>query len=416
MKLVKMSLAAAVLLGASAFGLENVKVSGDVKVDYSTNDAGTSNLFDKGAFANSTLSGVSANQGGSQGDAALRISVTGDFMKGVSFGVTGYALSTLGLENSIVQNTFVSHAGAGLLDDTTWLGEAWVAGTMGKTTAKVGRMELDTPLAFTEKWSITPNTFDAAVLINQDLPDTTLVAARVESANNQLWGAGGTPVNEYKRFHVDGAYAFAIVNNSIKPVVFQAWYYDVVNLAKAYWLQADWDCQLVKGVKVGVQYTDATDTGVTTGVDFVPAYAAKVAYTAVPNLNVSAAYSKVDSSNAVASSAVVANTAGAQSKMYTEAWWNYGYIGQVDTTSYNVTAEYDAGIAKLGAYYTSADQATVAGNNDMKEFALTASKSFGPVDATLAYINTDANDQNVDPVTGNGSSFNTVQAYLKYNF
>ncbi|MGE4473557.1 MAG: hypothetical protein AB7D20_12220, partial [Sulfuricurvum sp.] len=73
MKLVKMSLAAAVLLGASAFAIDNVKVSGDAKLYYMTNDAGDSDLFDKDSSA---------------ADTALRLSVTGDLTKNVSFGVT----------------------------------------------------------------------------------------------------------------------------------------------------------------------------------------------------------------------------------------------------------------------------------------------------------------------------------------
>ena len=44
MKLVKMSLAAAVLLGASAFAIDNIKVTGDAKVFYGTNDATQVNL------------------------------------------------------------------------------------------------------------------------------------------------------------------------------------------------------------------------------------------------------------------------------------------------------------------------------------------------------------------------------------
>ncbi len=107
--------------------------------------------------------------------------------------------------------------------------------------------------------------------------------------------------------------------------------------------------------------------------------------------------------------------------MYTEAWWNYGYVGVAGAESYNVTAEYDAGFAKFGAYYTNVEidnniNATsaalndIAGGDDMKEVTLTASKSFGPLDASLAYISTDADDQN------NGKEYSTVQAYLTLNF
>jgi imipenem/basic amino acid-specific outer membrane pore len=84
MKLVKMSLAAAVLLGASAFAIDNVKVSGDAKLFYGTDDAATLDLFDQG------------NSYGSYGDASVRLAVTGDLHKNVSFGATAYASAHLG--------------------------------------------------------------------------------------------------------------------------------------------------------------------------------------------------------------------------------------------------------------------------------------------------------------------------------
>ncbi len=45
MKLVKMSLAAALLVGSSAFALDNLKYTGDAKLFYSTADAGDLDLF-----------------------------------------------------------------------------------------------------------------------------------------------------------------------------------------------------------------------------------------------------------------------------------------------------------------------------------------------------------------------------------
>ncbi|MDP1784581.1 MAG: major outer membrane protein, partial [Sulfuricurvum sp.] len=194
MKLVKMSLAAAVLLGASAFAIDNIKVSGDAKLFYNTNDITTTNAV-TGNTDDSLFS-----KGTSAADAALRVGVTGDLLKGVSFGMTGYAISTLGLENNLVDATWTgahdartgTGAGYAEVDDQAWMGEMWVAATLGKTTAKLGRMELDTPFAFSEKWSIVPNTFDAAVLINQDIPDTTLVGAWVGKGNgtNAVGGLG----------------------------------------------------------------------------------------------------------------------------------------------------------------------------------------------------------------------------------
>lgn len=438
MKLVKMSLAAAVLLGASAFAIDNVKVSGDAKVFYTTNNADTLNSAGTAVANSNDL----FDQGVSAADTALRLGVTGDLAKGISFGMTANAVSTLGLENNLVANTWTgAHYHSGSVDDQAWVSELWIAATLGKTTAKIGRMELDTPFAFSEAWSVAKNTFDGAVLINQDLPDTTLVGAWVGKGNGvNVLGANGllgvvdnrqdigaatgvqalgidgilTTNAKFTTFAKQGAYAAALVNNSFKPATLQAWYYNVGGVADAYWLQADIDCQLVKGVKVGAQYANMdpksllADAGVTKDSD---AFAVKLGYEGVENLKVSVAYSDADNDGTLKIANVATNNlSAAQSKLYTEAWWNYGYVGAPGAESVNVTAEYNAGIAKVGAYYTSVDNDIVGSTKNLDELTVTASKSFGPLDATLAYVSTDADDQNL------GDRYDTVQAYLTLNF
>jgi hypothetical protein len=449
MKLVKMSLAAAVLLGASAFAIDNVKVSGDAKLYYGTNNAGTADLFDKGNEVEALTAGA-----GSYADTALRLGVTGDLLKGVSFGATGYAVSTLGLENNLVSNTwtgahgitagngssFAEVAGGVQVDDAAWMAELWMAATMGKTTVKLGRMELDTPLAFSEKWSIVPNTFEGAVVLNQDIPDTTLVGAWVGKGNggaNQfdvlLINAGTAAAvvaagtgdvtatvgadlgvvgaqGKFNSFVNSGAYAAAIVNNSFKPLTAQAWYYNVSNVADAYWLQADINCQLVPGVKIGAQYANIDVKA--SGVEDTKAYAVKLGYSN-DSLNVSAAYSDVDDQGLVSMANLA--TGSGQSKLYTEAWWNYGYVGAPGAEAYNLTAEYDVkGIAKVGVYYTNIENDFTVAKDDVSEVTLAISKSFGPLDTSLVYISTDADDQNI--VNGNSKRYDTVQAYLTLNF
>jgi hypothetical protein len=415
MKLVKMSLAAAVLLGASAFAIDNVKVSGDAKLYYITEDYyGDGDLFDKETSA---------------ADTALRLSVTGDLTKGVSFGATGYAISTLGLENNLVSETITgAHDVGNGANDQAWMGELWVAATLGKTTTKLGRMELDTPLAFSEKWSIVPNTFDAAVLINTDLPDTTLVGAWVGKGNGIntgrgfLYGYDNSPAAgldgmgagaKFGTFADQGAYAAAIVNNSFKPLVVQAWYYNVINVADAYWLQADWDCQLVKGVKVGVQYADISPkggkSGILEGLHDSSAYAVQLAYSGVEKLNLAVAYSSVDEKGTLQIANVATdNLRNAQSKLYTEAWWTYGVVGHAGSDTWKFAANYDAGFAKLGAQYTYVDNSNW--DEKMKEAALSASKSFGPLDVTLAYVNEDWKWD------GGNEDNNMLHAYLTLNF
>lgn len=434
MKLVKMSLATAVLLGASAFAIDNVKVNGDAKLYYTTDDKGTANLFESGALGEG---GPRVNSGGAAADTALRLGVTGDLLKGVSFGVTGYAVSALGLEKNLVGNTWTGAHGrtsGTAVDDRAWIGEAWLATTVGKTTAKVGRMELDTPLVYSEKWSIVPNTFGAAVLINQDLPDTTLVAAWVGQGNglnvagaNNLGGidnnSSGVGIDGYMgagasfgTFINSGAYAAGAINNSFKPLVVQAWYYNVSSIADAFWLQADWDCQLVKGVKVGAQYSKMDTKGLLATHDDSSAYAFKLGYEGIENLKVSAAYSKADEKGTLKIANVATNNlVGAESKLYTETFWNRGYVGAANAESWNVKGSYDVkDVAKFCASYTDINNAhnVFASDTsaDLKEVAVSATKSFGPLDTRLAYISTDST------VVNNGKRFNTLQAYLTLNF
>ncbi len=408
MKFAKLSLAAIMAMGVSAFAdVQNIKVTGDAKLYYATADMGNNDLFD---------------QKGAAGQAALDIAASADLADGVAGKIGVTMLNTLGLENNLVSSVW--DAG---LSNQWWVSEAWIAKKIANTTVKVGRQTLDTPLAFTETWSIAQNTFDAAVVLNNDIPDTTLVAAWVGRGN----GTGATPsiaspgsavapvaalagvVNNaqggndpFGTYQKDGAYAFGAVTTAIPMTTAQAWYYDVNDVATAYWLQADVALENeLKGLKLGAQYAtlDLTNAALEDG----SIWAVKVGYAMDNGLSLCASYSSSDKSTAGAGWNT-ATTTGA-SKIYTEAWWNYGYVTSSDTDAYNIKAKYNMeDIAEFGIFYTSADRPAAAG--DLTEVAVTASRSYGALDATLAYINTDAEDQN------NGDSYNMIQVYLTYNF
>jgi len=442
-KFTKMSLVAALLIGSSAFALENVKVSGDANLIYSTTDA-------KAGYA--ALSGSSDLFGkdNSAADASLNLNVSADVLSSdlvsVSAGAGYTVLSTLGLENNFVSNVIggahsaTTGTGANYADippyngakveNASWFNEAWIAATSGKTTLKLGRMALDTPLAFTETWSIEKNTFEAAVVINQDIPDTTLVGAYVGNGNgNETFGqdaqsnvqslklAVGPVVNEngdFTTYGTNGAYAVGVINNSWAPLTAQAWYYDVTMAAQAYWLQADLDASSlgVEGLTLGAQYVsvDASDAYANTKASST--FAVKAGYDMKDMFAASVAYSQV-SKDGKLGAANTATSTGA-SKLYTEAWWNYGHVTLLDTTAYNVTLTSPVnGLFDLGVYYTYADQAKATdaatpGAGDVTEFTVTAGKSFGALDLTAAFINSDygkAADAN-----------NIVQVYATVNF
>jgi hypothetical protein len=400
MKLVKMSLVAALLVGSSAFALENMKYSGDAKLFYSTADLGDADLF---------------TQDSAMGQAALDLGVTADLEGGAQLGLSTTALSTLGLENDLVGAVWAS----GSVNTQWWMSEAYIAKAFGGTTAKVGRQKLDTPFAFTEEWNAAYNTFDAAVVLNQDIPDTTVVAAYVGKHNGASGfavvqpavDANGSTTDSFGTFAVDGAIALGVVNNSYKPLTAQFWYYDVAKAADAMWFQADYS---QSGIVAGVQYAMIKNKGVLDGLDDSSAMAAKVGYEA-DKFSVSAAFSQTDDKGTLQIANVAtmdldltsatAGGGGAASKLYTEAWWNFGYVGAADTTAINVTATYDAGFAGFGMYATN----STCDGADMMEVTLEATKSFDALDTGVYYIYTDAEDVQDD-------AFNTIQVYLTYNF
>ncbi len=398
MKLAKMSLVAALVLGANVYAIDNVKVSGSVQVLYGTDDS--VDLFDKDS---------------SYADTALHLGLTADLSEGVSAGIAVTAVSSLGMENNIasVGNVW---SGAhtidadGTVEDAMFIDEAWLAGTAGKTTGKIGRMPLDTPLAFTEAWGASTNNFEAAVVINEDLPGTTLMGAWIGKSNGSgddlTANAGGSMTGtdgKFNTFATNGAYVVGAINNSFEPLTAKAYYYGMPQLADAYWLQADLD---MEGVMVGAQY-GAIEPKAAGGKDS-SGYAAKLGYALKDVVTVTAAYSSVDDEGDIALSNVATRnqSAGAQTQLYTEVWWWYGTVAEVGADTYTVAAETTVGDGYdlyLGYWNSEND---VSGF-ELDEVAFTVSKSYGALDTSVAVIYDDFND---------GTDLTTAQLYLTYNF
>ncbi|HIP19668.1 MAG TPA: hypothetical protein EYG70_00925 [Sulfurimonas sp.] len=444
MKITKMSLVAALLIGSSAFAIENTKVTGDVNVYYMTQDKANSGL--------ATSDGGLFEAANSAADIGLNLNLTTDLYKAdalsISAGVGYTVLTTLGLENNLVGNvwggahtadaatgSYYGHPVNGAkVNNAAWVNEAWIAISAAKTTIKVGRMELDTPLAFTEKWSIEKNTFEAAVVINQDIPNTTLVGAFVGNGNGtETFGQNAQSIvqgvnlavapvvngnGDFTTYGSDGAYAIAVINNSWKPLTVQAWYYDVTRIATASWLQADLN---MDGILAGIQYStldisttknqlgtigDKTNVNVSSS-----ATAVMLGYAMKDVMTVKASYSVIGKDHSAGQNTATDFIGGtAQSKLYTEAWWNYGQVTKAGAKAINLTVEAPTSVADLGLYFTNVTQN--ANETDLTELTVTASKSLGPVDATLAYIYTNLGDGNA----ATNDSLNALQVYLTVNF
>lgn len=370
MKLGKLSLVAVLALGTSAFAIDNVKMNGQVKVIYQTNDVqnSTADMFNKAASA----AGV-----------GLAVGATADLTAGVSAGFEGQAFTTLGLENNLVSAVMAT----GSTDAQSATSQAWLAASLGKTTAKIGRQELNTPLAFTEKWNVVKNTFEAAVLLNNDLPSTTLVGAWVGKSNGI--GGTGTLINSsgqtaslktYNTFGASGAYAAGAVTTLIPSTTAQLWYYNVVNVAKAYWLQAD---AKVSGIDLGFQYAGMNP--VASGLNSSSIFAVK-AGTEVSGFNVYAAYSSADKDGVLG----FANVAtGDKTSIYTglDSIYLDGVVTRPGTNAMKLGGSTKVSDVKVAASYTncSNDIAT----NEISGWDLSASTKAGIANLQAIYTSID---------------------------
>ena len=104
------------------------------------------------------------------------------------------------------------------------LGEAYLLGIWKNTTLKIGRQELNTPFADTDDNGMIPNTFEAEILTNTDLPGATIVLGQV-----QRWAGNDTdePSKFTKLIKDNNAQLGGITYEGIKNLTLSAWYYNL---------------------------------------------------------------------------------------------------------------------------------------------------------------------------------------------
>jgi hypothetical protein len=467
MKLTKLSLVTALVVSAAVAGgdIEPAPVvaeevspwtfGGDAKLFYSTTDGVGVDLFD---------------QAGSIGQAAVSADVSYAFADTwkVNVGLTG--LATLGLDDHIVSGVFL-YAGADASDgalpftsvgDALWFDTANITGTAfdGKATFIIGRTELDTPFAFTETWNIANNTFDAAVAMVKPVDSLTLVARYIYDGNGnaqRVSTMGGGFTNDDGYFPITNAYGEEVSEGAWtvagiykwEELTAQAWYYDVIDVAQAIWVQGDYGYE---GFTIGGQYAyiDPSDLGFDNFES--SAFAGKIGYK-YKAFEAWAAYSSVDDDGLVSISNTATMVGGAgwggasgypsgQSKLYTEAWWNYGFVGLPGADTFALAASYNYGdlsmfnglnflvqytsekdaqntlVAALDPYDPATGDGTPLATWDMDEFTVVAGAKVYGLDVSLAYIWSDftTNSADADYSAANTFDNNTVQAYFTYSF
>ncbi len=219
MKLAKLSLAAMMVAGlaSSSFAADtladafkNGKVNGAVQGYYWTKDTGntTAEIFTTG----------------------LDLSYETAKLYGFAFKGT-FQSSSSPFINQDGRDNYGDMHGSGAV-----LSEAYLSYTLGKTTALVGRMYLDTPLVASSGSRMTKQSFEGAAIINTDLPDTTLIAGYVQKFQDRTdgdgnigkfkreFGTGSGVANDLHPEIEDGAFTVAAINKSITGLTLTAAY------------------------------------------------------------------------------------------------------------------------------------------------------------------------------------------------
>jgi|GEM_PF-928524 len=391
---------------------KTLKFEGQLKFWYQTMDHdGLSNgKADKGLFQRDP------NQPNEWGNVEAQFSVSGNINEHLYAKTTLMTVSTMGMDSAITagQTARPGQFGSSNASDAQpfWVHEMFLDYKLSKSTdVKIGRMELDTPLIYTEKWNATANSFEAITAANTDLPNTTLLAGWVSKGNGatdnllyapQVFGAesqfsdfmgyqystttsyyvpagGGTITNTKvnaddvlvttstttKKLSDGGALFLGAKNNSLSFMPLQAWAYYAPDAAQAFWIQADptmkelgfVDVASMQLIAAGNGATGATDSFLQTDVEsngndktqMTQSLAAKVALSS-GMFNAYAAYSANSKGNLP-----VANmgTNYKKTKLPTASIFNDGMTAaQPDTTAWKlgVGAKFD-GIGTLALSY-----------------------------------------------------------------
>ena len=244
------------------------------------------------------------------------------------------------------------------------MSEAYLAYTLGNTTAKVGRQYVSSPLVAGSGSRILKQSFEAAVLVNTDLPNTTLMAAYIDKFQARTDGMGDTP--DFDQV-ADGAYSVYAKNTSVENLTLQAQFAHIEEGnapedVQALYVEANYALDNV--TVSGQMYS--TDNGNTVNSDGT-LYGAKIVGN-IAGLTATAAYTTTDDEGDV----VYGLGSGADASFTASPI--YGGVYSADTDSYLVGLGYKFNFGLgLDASDTNWDDNT---GSDFSESNITASYAF----------------------------------------
>jgi len=467
MKKTLISLATASLIASSAMAADkgiDIVVSGQATVYYETHSE-NGNSDDQTMF----------DQDNSAANVGIQLNLGADLGNNFTFGSQLTYLGTAGLEKNLVAGV-KQHADDAIVQegDTTSeiaLTKIFIAKKIGNTTVKIGRQELPkslSPLAFSEGWNVYKNTFDAILVVNSDIPDTTVVAAYVSggtgisglestndlgaSVNGKYKDSNGDVNSLNAPLEVNGeAYMLTIQNKSIPMTTVTASYYTLDNVngddnfvndelvrvisnggsdTDAYWLDiAVADKSLPMGLKVGAQvgHMSTDDMTGNNGENFkfsdTTVWGLRASFVPMSNLTLSTAYTTVNAETDKLNVAFKNTGTGVKTPLFTQMIYNQDAIA-LDATTLMVKGSYNAGTyGVITAAYgnTDAGAANLMGaNEDYQEFDLTYKVNYANVQYFAAYVYRQIdNGGNMNATSGSAQDVtedNRFRVWARYNF
>ncbi|MDD5358861.1 MAG: hypothetical protein PHI79_02255 [Sulfurovaceae bacterium] len=382
------------------------KFSGQGVFYYQTMKVDNVNFFDQEA--------ASANAG-----IQLR-AVNKDLVAGVGVGVELSGIGTLGLDEDVVAYPMQS-LDSGL--NGGWVSQLYLTYGFGNTAIKVGRQELPkslSPFAYSEDWNVFKNTFDAALVVNNDIPNTTVALAYVKNANLNGTASSDDWFSEYDYFYdindfnsvANGAYMLTVQNKSIENLTLTGTYYDIRDFARIFWADAAYDTDSFNVGLQGGTFSDKNSNG-----DW-KAYGIK-AGTSVGPVNLMAAYSVIDPKV----DGWMYQVGGTTSPLYTDMiadeilsgyYLRYPYDTGINVKKYKVAANMDLLGGNISTAYGVAKGADYNGVNpsdeDLKEFDLSYTRNVAnDISLTATYAN-------ISTCNTYENGFDLLRFVARYNF
>jgi hypothetical protein len=369
-------------------------------------------------------------EGNAMADVGIQLRANGDLGYGFGVGFELSGLATLGLEKDYV------NAVMQMADTTALTGgaitQAYLTYVMDNTTVKVGRQELPkalSPFAFSETWNVFKNTFEAAVIINSDLPDTTLVGAWV-NRNNDIVG----PLTTFAKTNGDdGVFMLTAQNKSIEGLTLTGSYYYAANFvdnnaglaafvgaattnpASIVWGDAAYTMgDYYVALQGGSMMSDDLDNnlnafGGKVGGKF-GMFSAEVAYTSVDDGGTATV------GGVTAQAVTIQNFGGVKTPLYTQMILNQRVIdNDADTIVAKVSADTEYGKFAI-AYDMTTYNASAATTNEYTELDVTYSTKIGESTELFAAYIMQTDDGATFAPNATDDTQSTVRVWARYNF